>query len=114
MLFPDQTYSYVCSLSLIAKLSGGDCESTIHWQSIEVTWRWLSNNELRHSTVWSKEQLADFWGSDRLGTGQTRASVDYVFFGTQLYRLDFAFCYLVQGEDSVRTEESAVCCVGPG
>lgn len=112
--FPDQTFSYVCRFNLLAKLSGGDRESTIHWQSADVTWRWLSNNELRHSTVWSMEELVDFWGSDRLGAGQTRASVNYVFFGTQPYRLAFAFRYLVQGEESVRTEESAVRCVGPG
>ena len=113
VLFPDFTYSYVCTLSMLARLSGGDRESSIYWQSADVSWHWLSDNRFRHATVWPKEQLEVFWGSDQLGTGQTRESLIWQFIGTRPYRLDFAFHYLVQGEDSVKPEESAVRCVGP-
>lgn len=59
------------------------------------------------------EQLEVFWGSDRLVTGQTRESLIWQFIGTQPYRLDFAFHYLVRGDDSLRTHDTAVRCVEP-
>ena len=114
VLFPDLTYSYLCTLSMLARLSGGDRDSRIYWQSADVTWHWLSDNRFRHAAVWPREQLEVFWGSDELGTGQTRESLIWQFIGTMPYRLDFAFHYLVQGEDSVKTNEIAVRCVGPG
>ena len=113
LLFPDFTYGYVCTLTLLASLSGGERDSVIYWQSADVTWHWLSNNEFRHATVWPMEQLEVFWGSDQLVTGRSRESIVWQFTGSMPYRLDFAFHYLLQGEDSVRTEDSAVRCVGP-
>ncbi len=113
VLFPDLTYSYVCTLSLLARLSGGDLDSEISWQSADVEWHWLSDNRFRNATVWPMQQLEIFWGSDRLGTGQARESLAWQFIGTQPYRLDFAFHYLIQGDDSLRTHATAVRCVGP-
>ena len=113
VLFPDLTYSYVCTLSLFAKLTGGERTSAIVWQSADVEWHWLSDNRFRNATVWPMEQLEVFWRSEALLTGQTRESLIWQFIGSQPYRLDFAFHYLVQGDDSLRTQDAAVRCVGP-
>ncbi len=111
--FPDFSYSYVCTLSLLARLNGGDRDSAITWQTADVEWHWLSDDRFRNAVVWPMQQLEVFWGSDELATGQARESLVWQFIGTQPYRLDFAFHCLVQGEDSVRTHDTAVRCVGP-
>lgn len=113
VLFPDLTYSYVCTLSLQAKLSGGERSSAIVWQTAEIEWHWLEDNRFRNATVWPMEQLEEFWRSEALLTGQTRESLIWQFIGSRPYRLDFAFNYQIQGEDSVRTQSAAVRCVGP-
>ena len=113
LVFPGLTYSYVCTLTLLARLTGGEPDDAIYWQTADVTWHWLSDNQFRWATVWPTDQLEVFWGSDRMLTGQTKESLVWQFIGTMPYRLDFAFHYMVLGEDSVRTEESAVRCVGP-
>ena len=113
VLFPDFTYTYVCTLSFLARLTGGDRDSEIYWQTADIEWHWLSDNRFRNAAVWSLEQLELFWGSDRIATGQTRESLIWQFIGTQPYRLDFAFHYLIQGDDSLRTHDTAVRCVGP-
>ena len=113
VLFPDFTYSYVCDLSLLARLSGGERDSAIVWQTADVEWHWLEDNRFRHATVWPMEQLGEFWRSDALLTGQTRESLIWQFIGSRPYRLDFAFHYQIQGEDSVRTQSAAVRCVAP-
>jgi len=100
-------------LSLLARLTGGDLNSEIYWQTADVEWHWLSDDRFRNATVWPMEQLEVFWGADRLATGQAHESLVWQFIGTQPYRLDFAFHYLIQGEDSVRTHDTAVRCVGP-
>ena len=38
VFFPNLTYSYVCTLSLQAKLSGGERSSAIVWQTAEIEW----------------------------------------------------------------------------
>ncbi len=113
LLSPSLTYAYVCTLSLLAGLSGGEQGNAIVWQDSQIEWHWLSDGRFRHRATWPREQLAVFWGSDRLTTGQRRQSLTWQFTGTMPYRLSFDFQYLVEGEDSVRVQESEVRCVGP-
>ncbi len=113
VLFPDFTFSYVCTVSLQAKLSGGQRSSAITWRTADIEWHWLEDNRFRNASVWPMDQLEEFWRSPELLTGQTRASVVWEFIGSRPYRLDFAFHYQVQGEDSIRTQNTAVRCVQP-
>ena len=113
VLSPSLSYLFLCRISLFAGLTGGEEGNAILWQDSNVEWHWLSDGRFRHQATWPREQLATFWGSGRLATGQRRQSLTWDFTGTMPYRLSFDFQYMVEGSDSMMVEETEVRCVAP-
>ena len=113
VLSPSLSYLFLCRVSLFAGLTGGQEGNAILWEDSQVEWHWLSDNRFRHRATWPRDQLAVFWGSGRLVTGQRRQSLTWDFTGTMPYRLSFEFRYMVEGGDSLMVEEAEVRCVAP-
>lgn len=101
-----------CSFELSATAEGGPADAYVEWISGRLSV--LIDDETVFGARLTYEDLLDFWGSDRVGTGRTVSGrLENFALSSNPWALRFVFRYELSTTGEARSDSFEVACVSP-